>query len=187
MSHANHYSQVGTGWYTQFVNAELAEIVAHPSGALNPYGDGNSSNSPIIALGESWAYYIGHYLADRTYGTNASCQIEQDGGTSWCFGTLGGTNHPHLDVEENFNPNLTVDRFEWIPQGLFYDLMDNRNDFTFDPTMANDQVSGYTNQQMFNAFSGTIYTLQNYRIRLLQTSTNSTSGFVPNLFSQYGY
>ncbi len=40
---------------------------------------------------------------------------------------------------------------------------------------------------MFNAFTGTIYTLQNYRIRLLQTTTNPTSGFVPNLFSQYGY
>ncbi|MDQ6843531.1 MAG: hypothetical protein M3Z92_04130, partial [Bacteroidota bacterium] len=29
MSHASHYTKVGTGWYTQFVNAELAEIVAH--------------------------------------------------------------------------------------------------------------------------------------------------------------
>lgn len=72
MSHASHYSKVGTDWYSQFVNAELAEIVNHPSGNLNPYGDGHSSNSPIIALGEAWAYHMGHYLADQRYGVNAS-------------------------------------------------------------------------------------------------------------------
>ena len=82
------------------------------------------------------------------------------------------------------SPFRTYDPFHWIPQGLFYDLNDNRNE-TGNPVI--DQVSGYTNQQMFNAFQSTIYTLQNYRIRLLQTTTNSTSGFVPNLFSQYGY
>ena len=43
-----------------------------------------------------------------------------------------------MDVEENFNPNLSSDPFNWIPQGLFYDLNDTRNDFTFDPAMVND-------------------------------------------------
>ena len=28
-------------------------------------------------------------------------------GTNWC--PYNGTGHPHLDVEENFNPNLTGD------------------------------------------------------------------------------
>ncbi len=44
-----------------------------------------------------------------------------------------------------------------------------------------------THQQMFNAFQGTIHTLQNYRVRLLQTTTNPTSGQVTGLFSQYHY
>lgn len=77
MSHASHYTKVGTGWYTQFVNAELAEIVSHPSGPLNPDGDGTTSNSPIIALGEGWAYHMGHFLANRTYGFSSDASIEQ--------------------------------------------------------------------------------------------------------------
>src|SRR6185437_16437851 len=82
MSHASHYTQVGTAWYTQFVNAELAEIVSHPSGNLNPYGDGHSSNSPIIALGEAWAYHIGQYFTELRYGNTSRCAGEQ----SICYG-----------------------------------------------------------------------------------------------------
>ena len=58
------------------------------------------------------------------------------------------------------------------PQGLFYDLRDVTNEAG---TPVLDQVSGYTNQQMFGAFQSNIYTLQDYRVKLLQTTTNSTS------------
>jgi hypothetical protein len=185
LTHSAHYASLGNTWYTTFVTAEEYEIVANLSSGYSPYGDGtNSTFSPIIALGESWAYYMGHYMANKRYQTNASCQNEQDGGNSWCFGTFGGTDHPHLDVEENFNPNLTVDRFEWIPQGLFYDLWDPANETNFPVT---DQISGYTNQQMFSAFKSTIYTLQDYRVKLLQQTTNPTSQYVIGLFSQYHY
>lgn len=87
------------------------------------------------------------------------------------------------EVEGNFNPNLASYPFSWIPQGVFYDLMDT----SFDATAVEDQVSDYTNQQMFNAFQPSIFSLQDYRVKLLQTTSNPTSGFVPNLFYQYGY
>ncbi|MEO7800627.1 MAG: hypothetical protein ABIR81_01435 [Ginsengibacter sp.] len=148
---------------------------------FKPYGKGLSGNAPIIALGEGWAYYIGHFYADRTYGINSSCQREQKGGGLWC--TADGTGHPHLDVEENFNPNLTVDNFEWIPQGLFHDLRDPTGETA--PVL--DQVAGYTHAQLFNTFQSNIYNLQNYRLRLLQTTTNTTSSQVTALFSQYNY
>lgn len=45
----------------------------------------------------------------------------------------------------------------------------------------------FINQQMFNAFQSTIYTLQDYRVKLLQQTSNPTSGFVTNLFAQYHY
>lgn len=188
MSYADQYSKTELTWYLNFVSAELAEIFNYPSGSLNPYGPGNDVNSPIIALGEAWAYYMGHFLANQQYTTKASKTAEQTGADGYgIFYYPNGTNYPHLEVLENFNPNLSSDPFHWIPKGLFYDLNDTRNDFLFDPSMINDQVSGYTNQQLFNAFQSNIYTLQDFRIKLLQTTTNSTSAFVPNLFSQYGY
>ncbi len=69
-------------------------------------------------------------------------------------------------------------------RGLFYDLKDSRNE-TGNPVL--DQVSGYTNQQMFNSFKSGVTKLQDYKKSLLQTATNPTSTFVNSLFSQYGY
>ncbi len=145
-----------------------------------------TGTSPQVALGEGWAYYIGHIFSDMQYGINADCQDEQNNlpGTNWC--SYNGTGHPHLDVEENFNPNLTADPFHWIPQGLYYDLVDPANEKN-PPNPVTDSVSGYTNAQLFNAFQSNIYNYHDYRVKLLQQTSNPTSGNVPSLFSQYGY
>jgi|SRR6185437_7438473 len=185
MSHASHYTQVGTAWYTQFVNAELAEIAAHPGAndPLNPYGPGNDANAPIIALGEAWAYHMGHFLADQRYGVNASCHIEQPGHT-FC---PNGTNHPHIDVLENFNPNLETDPFRWIPKGLMEDMMDN----TPNETIVNDQVTGFTIGTLFNALQSDVSTVQQYRARIKSQNPvlpgGTTTTQLDNLFASYLY
>lgn len=67
-------------------------------------------------------------------------------------------------------------------------MQDNRNDNTFNFAAVNDQVSAYTNQQMFAAFQSSINTLQDYRLRLIQQNPgNLTTNQVTNLFAQYGY
>lgn len=141
-----------------------------------------SSNSNIIALGKSWAYYMSHYLADKQYGITYSGQANEQG--------IGYTNNnpiyglsSHLNLLEDFSPFRTYDPFYWIPQGLFYDLKDSRNETL--PVI--DQVSGYTNQQMFNAFGSSINSLTSYRTNLLQQSNNNQSSDVNYLFNQYGY
>ena len=187
LTHAARYAALGNAWYSTFVNAEITEIVSNVTLGYSPYGDGTNSSSPIVALGESWAYYIGHIFSDKQYGTSAGCWSEQDGlpGTTWC--NYNGTGHPHLDVEENFNPNLSADHFEWIPQGLFRDLNDNSNEQKATGGFVNDNVSGYTNQQMFNAFQSTIFTLQDYRLKLIQLNPNNQSTEITNLFADYHY
>jgi hypothetical protein len=149
LSHASQYNQVGDTWYTNFVNAELDEAAAHPGAndKYNPYGDGHSSNSPIIALGEAWGYHMGHFLANQTYPTTASPQSEQVGGETWTStmyscGFSPNSTAPHADVLENFVPNSSTDPFNWIPKGLMWDLIDNGENFTV--SGVNDQVSGYT-------------------------------------------
>ena len=102
-----------------------------------------------------------HFLSDRMYGTSAECQQEQVGGGNFC-NPPGGTNHPHIDVEENFDPNLGTDVFRWIPQGLFLDLRYPANEIAGNGSPFIDIVSGYTNAQMFSAFQSSINTLQDY-------------------------
>lgn len=183
LTHAAHYAALGNSWYGPFADAELSSLIRTFASdkAHSPYGQSTGEFHDVIALGESWAYHMGHYLADKQYGTIANCQNEQPDGSYWC--NYNGTGHPHLDVLEAFDPNLQSDPFNWIPKGLFYDMKDYSNENT--PVV--DQVSGYTNQQMFNAFGSSITSLPSYRTNLLQQNNNNQSAAVTNLFGQYGY
>ncbi|MEO9020947.1 MAG: hypothetical protein ABI237_13140 [Ginsengibacter sp.] len=138
--------------------------------------------SPIIALAEGWAYHIGHYLADKRYGNQSSEQDDQ--GIAYLNNSPVNLLSSHLNLLENFSPYRTYDPFYWIPTGLFYDMIDVRNENS--PVV--DQVSGYyTNQKLFNAFSSSITALGAYKTNLLQQNGNNQSTQVTNLFSQYGY
>jgi len=185
-SHASQYTYAGNSWYSDFVSAELNEILVHNdiNDPFNPYGNGTSNNSPTIALGEAWGYHIGHFLAEQRYGTTARCQQEQYPGGAICCNT-NYTGHPHTDVLENFNPNLQSDPFRWIPKGLMYDLMDNAEPGA---TLVNDQVSGYTIQQIFTALQSDVSNMAQYRARLLsQNPGNPTNVNLNALFASYGY
>ena len=190
-AHAAHYNKVGNSWYTSFVNAELSEMLT----SQPPYGNGSNSNSPIIALGESWAYHTGHFMADMKYGANSAGAREQGifyGNGPIFEGIFEVANtglNAHLNLLEDFSPNRINDDFPWIPQGLFYDLMDTRNDATATPIRVNlvDNVFGYTNQQFFNALDADISSLPIYRSRLLNENGNNQAAGVTSIFNFYGY
>ncbi|MCW3080445.1 MAG: hypothetical protein JWR87_1875 [Segetibacter sp.] len=187
LTNAAHYDKAGIGWYTAFVNAEISEMIAGPS----PYGNGTTANSPIIALGEGWTYHVGHFMADMKYGANSAIFFEQ--GFEYRNGNIrqGGIVvantglNAHLNLLEDFNTDRTNDPFQWIPQGLFYDLIDNRNDQAFGRVNLNDAVSGYNNQQFFNALDDDIRRLQEYRVRLLNENGNNQAAGVNIIFDFY--
>ncbi|MBS1575156.1 MAG: hypothetical protein JST09_07605 [Bacteroidetes bacterium] len=189
LAHVAEYAQLGTGWYNNFFDAVLTQTIAMWGSTNSPYGTGaNATTTPIIALGESWPYHIGHWFADKQYGQNSSTAGEQ--GIDYNNNEIPGiVLSCHLIALENFDPARTTAPFGWIPKGLFYDMMDTRNDKTSIPLLANidDQVSGYTNQQFFSAFNSSITTLQGFRANLLSLNGNSQATQVTNLFTQYGY
>ncbi|MBD3750710.1 MAG: hypothetical protein IE931_14580 [Sphingobacteriales bacterium] len=95
----------------------------------------------------------------------------------------------HLNLLKDFDPSRTYDPFHWIPQGLFYDLMDHRNDNDASPrrVLLDDTVYGNTNQQMFNALDNDIYSLQDYKTRLLSENGYNQQTGVNTIFTFYGY
>jgi len=183
LSHASQYSQAGKTWYTQFFTAEAAEMGHYMlSPSLRPYGDGTSLNSPMIGLGESWGYFMGFYLANLKYNVEPGstkgdcCLAVQDNG----FVSNDGI------ALENFNPNLSSDKFHWIPKGLMLDLIDIGEPTA--TTKVNDQVSGYTIQQIFGALQSDITSISQYKARLLQQNqSNPTNIYINPLFVSYGY
>lgn len=188
LSHAQHYNKVGNDWWHDFVLSELTETADNAGTQFDPYGQGNTIRSPIIALGESWAYHYGRILADRVYGINfSSDQVEQ--GQTYTNGFPVGTLSSHLNLLEDFHPGRFNDPFRWIPQGVYYDMIDDRNDLIvpFPRVLINDEVLNYTNLQFFNALDADINSLPAYRVRLLQENGNNQGVQVTNLFAAYGY
>lgn len=184
LTHAAHYNKVGNGWWNDFVDAELNNIIWH-SGQNPPYGLGDQgATSALIALGESWAYHVGHFITDWKYGVNSGCTSEQAdiNGVILTQFCPNGTNRPQIEVLEEYNPNLNADPDRWIPKGLFLDLIDVANE-TRPPASVNDVVSGYTNQQFFSALQSDVRTMQQHRDRLLQ-QTGFNQG-VLDIFREY--
>jgi hypothetical protein len=194
LSHAQHYNKVGNDWWHEFVLAELTEAAINFNNEFFPYGQGNTANSPMIALAESWAYHYGRVLADRVYGNQfSSTQFEQgmfylnDGnivdGSNFIFTGLNA----HINYLEDFSPNRPIDPFRWIPNGVYYDLIDDRNDFIASPprVLIDDQVAGYTHLQLFNALDSDVFSMSGFRIRFLLE--NGFNQAVVNLFAGYNY
>jgi len=89
----------------------------------------------------------------------------------------------YLNVFEYFSPNRTADPFRWIPEGIYFDLFDARNE----ATLVIDDVTGYTNQQFFNALDNDIRSIPQFRTRLLIENSNNQAASVNALFGQYNY
>lgn len=189
LTHAAHYNKVGNAWYGNFVQAEINEIINSFNGRFEPYGPGTNDNSPIIALGESWGFHMGHFLTNRKYGALSGFFGEQ-GQTYFNNSPVTGLNS-NLNLLEDFDPinRRDADPFWWIPQGLYYDLIDNRNDngVPIPRVTLNDNVFSYTNQQFFNALDADINTLGLYRARLLSENANRDAVGVTTIFTFYGY
>lgn len=108
-------------------------------------------------------------MCDRQYGANGTLVVKQ-GNVYNSFSAPFFSSH--LNALEDFDPNRPVanDPFRWIPEGIYYDLFDNTNETTFPIT---DCVSGYTNQQFFNALDNDVKSMPEFRSRLLQQNNNN--------------
>lgn len=128
---------------------------------------------------------MGHYMSDLKYGFN-SAQTD-NGQFTYVNGQPEPTLSCHLNALEDFDPNRATDPDAWIPQGLYYDLIDNRNDNNAFPRriLLDDNVSGYTNSQFFNALDLDIRSLPSFRIRLLYENGNSQAAGVNKIFQFY--
>ncbi|MBS1610943.1 MAG: hypothetical protein JSS70_19750 [Bacteroidetes bacterium] len=124
---------------------------------------------------------MGLYLAHQKYNIDPG-SFKGDNNVS--VQESGNGNYDGIPLE-NFNPNLAGDPFRWIPKGLMEDLRDN----SVEPssTLVNDQVSGYTVEQIFGALKSDVSSVQSYQSRLLQLYGNTQLSQILKLFISYGY
>ena len=190
LGHAAHFARAGCDYWQTYRSAVAGEIAVGNS-ATKPYGDGTETNAGLIGVGEMWGNHVGYTFTNRHYG-NANAFGTNGGGV---FNALmqgrfwlneAGLNS-YLNALENFNPNIDIntDVHRWIPQGLCYDLIDDRNDFPF--PIINDEVVGYTVQECFNALQQDVRTIPAFKDRLLQQNANNQITRINTLFNDYHY
>lgn len=134
---------------------------------------------------------MGHFMTDLKYVANSNPTFNQ--GFEYRNGDIrqGGTIvavtglNVHVNLLEDFDNHRTIDPDRWISQGIYYDLIDNRNDVLFDRVLLDDQVAGYTNQQFFNALDTDIRSLPGFRVRLLNENGNNQAAGVNTIFTFY--
>ena len=187
-AHSAHFNKVGENWWNDLVYSESYETSRFGvNDNRSPYGIGDDGFlSDYMSLAESWAEHVGRSIADRVYGLNSTAFGEQGEFYDNNFYITGSS---HVNYLEDFSPFRTNDPFHWIPDGLYYDLMDDRNDqFVPNPrVLINDAVFGYINQQFFNALESDVRSLPAFRQRLLQQNGNNQLNEVTQLFNAYGY
>jgi len=183
LSHAAHFNKVGAAWWNSLVYSEELTILRW-SGAFDPYGNGTDGiASEYISVAESWAEHMARTMCDRQYRMNSENVFKQ---RNWYSNNTALNLSSHLVAIEDFDPNRPVadDPFRWIPEGIFYDLIDTRNEFLAPIT---DGVFNFTNRQIFNALDEDIRSMPQYWDRLIGENPNNQTIAVRDLFNQYGY
>ena len=84
---------------------------------------------------------------------------------------------------ENWDPNYSNDDFHWIPNGMYYDMVDTQNELY--PVSA--AISGYSNQKFFNALLSDVKSMSDFKIKPLLQNNNNQSTQINTLFHDYGY
>jgi hypothetical protein len=190
LTHAAHFRKVGEFWWNDFVYSESFTITKHLFAPANqPYGLGDDGTiSDIISVGESWAEHVAQEFCNQRYGAlNGPIKIKQGITYTLNFPVTGlGA---HFNAIEDFSPFRTNDVFYWIPEGIYNDLIDNRNDALAIPLRVNidDQVNIYTNQQLFQSLDPDVKSMPQYRQKLLQENNNTQAAEVNLLFARYNY
>lgn len=140
-AHAIQYRQGGHDYWLDLVQAEI-EAATDEEGN-GGHGNQFSENADFISLIESWAHHLGHTYADRSYAPLSASNRN----ITWL---------EILESDVNESPNH-------IPEGLYHDLFDVNTNMVDQNLGINDNVLGFTNQQMFSCFTSDIRSIEAFQ------------------------
>lgn len=135
---------------------------------------------------------MGQYLANKKWGLECTTFPEQGSDISNFVNVIefsaGGGKSSKENFLEDFNPNrlLNLDPNRWLAKGLFYDMMDSGIESPNSQIPA-DNVSGFTNQQFYQALQKDVNSMLDYKAKFLQQNNFIQQTQINALFTEYGY
>lgn len=163
LGHASHFRRAGQAYWIDFIAATL-----FPTGNCGGYGCGTGADDGNIAVGESWAEFIGtnHALRNHPNGQKESV---------WAGGFIRFDDA--LEREMWFFNN-------WIPTGVYNDLMDIANNDPIENVW--DRTGGLTIQQLYQAFGPDVDFMCNYFTRITTLYPFLNFNDVNDIFVEHG-
>ena len=166
LAHASHFKKVGSGYWVKYINYIIT---------YGAYGDGHGYNAGLCALGEAWGFHVGQFLTIQEFGNNNRIL------SSDAFENFDPRNRPD-NISKTFY-NLGNGWTGWIPCGIMYDLMDTNSDLV--RAGFNDNASGYSIKNIYDALDSGIESPQAFRDRLLKENGNRDEDDIRELFKAY--
>lgn len=172
LGHAMHYRRAGNGYWYDYIAATLR---ADPIPG-NPYGNGQGVDDGNVAVGESWAEFIGTNHAIRRYGNPA---VKDRTSLFFWNGNFLTQYQPNPFLQEN-------ERWfwggNWIPSGFYNDLMDG-----FNPVENWDNVQGVTIRQLWLPLGPNTDFMCDYLWTFIQQNPNVNQGAVIDIAMQHDF
>ena len=129
----------------------------------------------MVALGEAWGYHIGYFLTIQEFGNNNGVLTAN---AFENFDPLKRTNNISSLRYADGGNNNTIGWTGWIPSGIMQDLIDTNSDVIGEGF--NDNASGYSIKNIYNALDSDVESPQAFRNRLLLESDNRDANDVKN-------
>jgi len=145
LAHASHYTQNGSGWWDLVVAKEL-ENLSEFDITVNDFWAGNI----VFEEGDPWG--DGNDLSNEIVGL----------AESWAEFVSND-----LLFNNNFNENRTFwgGVGDWVPVGLYHDLIDTGTEPVW--TTITDNIQGYTRGEVFNQIDNETFFWNQYHANLL--------------------
>ena len=158
LGHGSHFQRAGQGYWIDFIRATIRR---HPDDQCNGgYGCGNNPDDGNVQVGESWAEFIG---------TNHALRLHPNGQKAsrwWAVaqGFPGGTSSL-IDYRTALERETWFFN-DWIPTGVYNDLMDVNN--TWAPENFWDRIGGLSINQLYNAFGPDVDFMCDYQEEIIR-------------------
>ena len=171
LGHASQYRKVGSAWWANVGDGEIPSNGGRRD-PTNPYGNGSYSTAGYVALTESWAEFLGMNYQLRRYSPNTAVSPVVNNAFNTCTRSrnyLDGTASINIFAGRIYPSQQLIENQmyffaggDWIPMGIYYDLMDNTNVPPNNPNEVLDRIQGVSIKKMYDAFGPTITTPCDY-------------------------
>ena len=172
LAHAVHYNKVGRNYWLPIIPTYVGNFASTGTA----YGNKTGSGAGLVAVTESWGFFIGPTFTATKYAASNATVI-----VNFQRNFLEFQRRDDAVSIVGFNGSFSRG---WIPWGMLHDMTDIGEPAG---TLITDQVSGYSINAIYRGFGTSATTVQSLRSAILSNNSNNQATQINTLVTSYGW